>query len=155
MLYFAYVRSKLEYCSPVWNPIYDKYSKAIESLNNKFLKFCHYKVTGQYPSFDCNYNELLHYFNMESLSIRRKIHSISFLYKFLHGQINDSAILSRIPFNIPRLNVKTNLTFYLKSLRANYELKCPIRQMCSLFNDVNVRSDIHADSFHKFKISLL
>ena len=49
-LFSAYVRSKLEYCSLVWNPIYDCYIKSIESVQRKFLKFLIFRIDGRYPT---------------------------------------------------------------------------------------------------------
>ena len=50
-LYFAFVRSKLEYCFQVWNPIYNKYVILIEYIQRKFARYCYFKFNKQYPGF--------------------------------------------------------------------------------------------------------
>lgn len=36
ILYFTYVRSNLEYCTPVWNPHYDVHVTTIEKVQRRF-----------------------------------------------------------------------------------------------------------------------
>lgn len=37
-LYYAFVRSKLEYCAIVWNPYYDIYKQIVENIQRKFFE---------------------------------------------------------------------------------------------------------------------
>lgn len=48
VIYFAYVRSQLEYGSLIWNPYYNCHRMSIESVQRKFLKFLSFKLDGVY-----------------------------------------------------------------------------------------------------------
>jgi hypothetical protein len=49
LLYCAYVRSKLEYGSIIWDPGYQRYVGKIETIQRRFLKFLAFKTDGVYP----------------------------------------------------------------------------------------------------------
>lgn len=42
-LYYSYVRSRLDYCSSVWNPNYAKYIDEIERVQKKFTRMMYYR----------------------------------------------------------------------------------------------------------------
>jgi hypothetical protein len=46
LLYRAYVRSKLEYGSIIWDPSYQRYVDKIETIQRRFLKFLAFKTDG-------------------------------------------------------------------------------------------------------------
>ncbi|RZC40091.1 hypothetical protein BDFB_011205 [Asbolus verrucosus] len=48
-LYFTFIRSKLEFCTLIWFPIYNKQKLALELVERKFLKYLNYKSTGVWP----------------------------------------------------------------------------------------------------------
>jgi hypothetical protein len=48
-LYFTLVRSKLEYCSIVWSPIYRRGVDALESVQRKFAKYLLFKLIAEFP----------------------------------------------------------------------------------------------------------
>ena len=49
ILYFSYVRSKLEYGSLIWYPYYINHKLALENVQRKFLKFLSFKIDSFYP----------------------------------------------------------------------------------------------------------
>ncbi|KYB24594.1 hypothetical protein TcasGA2_TC030943 [Tribolium castaneum] len=49
ILYFAFVRSRLEYGALIWNPIYNTYVVQLENVQRRFLKYLAFLSDGVYP----------------------------------------------------------------------------------------------------------
>lgn len=154
-LYFAYVRSKLEYCSLVWNPIYACYIDSLESVQRKFLKFLCFRIDGRYPERGYNNISLLNRFNINSLNFRRNFYSIKFLHMLLNNNVDSPNILGQLNFLVPRLNNRRTNTFYNPSAHTNILLKSPIHTMCFNYNSICNVCDIFNCTiytlFNKFK----
>ena len=95
-LYNCFVRSKLEYCSLIWSPIYNKHIGELESVQRKFLKYLYFKTEGVYPPRGICQQELLTRFEVDSLYIRRCKIAVTFLYKLLHNMIDCSSLLAQV-----------------------------------------------------------
>lgn len=143
ILYFSYVRSKLEYGSIIWHPYYRNHKIIVERIQRKFLKFLSYKVDGIYPVRGVPYIPLINRFELVSLDLRRKCAFLTFLYKLLHNQIDSPELLGQLNFSVPRLSNRHNLTFYCNTPRTNMLLKSPVYVMCSNFNKLCHVCDIH------------
>ena len=126
-LYYAYVRSHLEYAAVVWSPNYEVHINRIESVQKKFClgNLGYYSIIKFAPySFKCI---LL---NIESLSDRRKNASILFVFDLLSARINSPKILS-----YPRA-LRNNVFLRIKPNRTNYSAFEPVKTIPSLFNEV-------------------
>jgi len=76
----VYVRPILEYCSPVWNPVYIGDIKRIEAVQRRFTK----KLSGyRHISYDTR----LRLLRAESLELRRLKLDLIMMYKILHGLV--------------------------------------------------------------------
>jgi hypothetical protein len=53
-LFYAFVRSKLEYCSVVWMPYNQVYISLLEKIQRKFAKYMYFKIHGHYPMQHCD-----------------------------------------------------------------------------------------------------
>lgn len=80
-LYYTYVRSILEYASPVWNPYYDIYTDAIEKVQRKFTRIVCFKFQIQYTSYEMRLNKL----NMITLFNIRLFADEMLLFKIVNG----------------------------------------------------------------------
>lgn len=92
LLYFSYVRSKLEYCSLVWSPFYKVHSTEIERVQRRFLKYLYFRLYHTYPERGYDHNILLHVFNIQSLEHRRHITDMKFLYNLMNHNIDASEL---------------------------------------------------------------
>lgn len=135
-LYFAYVRSKLEYCSPVWAPHYDNHSDHIEAIQRKFLRFLYRKfgffcyIEFAPYSFKCSLVRL------HSLFDRRRNAMAVFIFDLLSSRIDSNELLSRLKINVPTRNLRHFDFLSLKYHRTNYGRYEPINFMCAIFNSL-------------------
>lgn len=140
ILFFSLVRSKLEYCSTVWNPYQIKYINKIESVQKRFIRFLFLKSFGYYPSWNnessISYSSLLSLFNFESLQHRRNNIDIKCLHNLLTSSVN-SHLLSRIAIHVPRENCRTSKTFNINYARTCYYKYSPLLRICSFYNKLS------------------
>ena len=115
-LYKSLVRSKVEYCCPLWNPTKIKDIQTLENVQKEFTK----RITGLR---DQDYWERLKTLNLLSLQRRRERYSIIQVWKIRNGkapnsvgmEFYDSARLG-IRVRIPTHNYKAQ-----KSISTAYE----------------------------------
>ena len=77
-LYKTMIRSKLEYCCPVWNPSKVKNIQALENIQKSFTR----KISG---CQDCNYWDRLKKLHILSLQRRRERYCIIHVWKMLNN----------------------------------------------------------------------
>ena len=66
-LYCSLVRTHLDYCSPVWSPLYNVDRVLLENAQKKFLRALEFKVGFKHIKGD--YNWIQHHFNIQPLYI--------------------------------------------------------------------------------------
>lgn len=140
LLYVTFVRSKLEYGSIIWNPLYDVHSSRIERLQKKFLKFALVSVPfgSPLPTYEARCR-LIH---LETLKNRRSKCSVLFIYKLINGFIDCSSLLSLIGFNIPVRSLRYNAYFYIPFHRSNYSSFEPVLRSLKEFNNINKQCNL-------------
>ena len=146
ILYCAFIRSKLEYASLIWYPIYQNSILKIESVQRRALKYWYFKCSGQYPERGFDHGILLDFFGIETLKIRRDTHAVTFLYKLLNNKIDCSPLLSKVNFHVPRIESRHSVTFYCDVPHTNVMCRSPVHVMCAIFNSICNKSDIFYDS---------
>jgi hypothetical protein len=150
-LYFTLVRSKLEYCSIVWSPIYRRGVDALESVQRKFAKYLLFKLIAEFPPRGTPNSVLYDMANLRSLNMRRNDSFLIFLYKIIHGIINSPFLLSQIYFNVPRANLRSGRFFYVPRAVTNILHRSPLYTACTLFNSNCSECDIFVISLGQFK----
>jgi hypothetical protein len=150
-LYFTLVRSKLEYCSIVWSPIYRRGVDALESVQRKFAKYLLFKVIAEFPPRGTPNSVLYDMANLRSLNMRRNDSFLIFLYKIIHGIINSPFLLSQIYFNVPRANLRSGRFFYVPRAVTNILHRSPLYTACTLFNSNCSECDVFVISLGQFK----
>lgn len=142
ILYFAFVRSKLEYASLVWNPYYVTHINNLEKVQRRFVKLLWFKSDGVYPSVGVPQQNLLNRFSMTTLENRRDCYTQIVLYNLIHNKIDCQEFLNRLQFFVPSLNTRIVQTFYLSTPRSNRLKFSPLFSMCHNYNKNCVKFDI-------------
>lgn len=147
-LYTTYVRSKLEYCSPIWNPYYEKYVEQIEKVQRKFTRMLYYKFKWIKPDYATRLKQL----KMQSLETRRLQLDEMLLYKIIHEKV-DTSLTSRICIHQPQRTTRqqSHRTFYLPTPSSNIQLNSPIHRIQNN-HDIYFRScDIMNTTYSQYK----
>lgn len=136
LLYISFIRSKLEYASVVWSPIYGTHIAALEKVQRRFLKSASYILDHIYPPVGFSHSLLLSRFDVHELAIRRSAHQVIFLYKVLNNLLNCPDLLSNVNLRIPRLSARSSNVLCLPTPRTNVLMSSPLYQMISQYNNI-------------------
>ena len=150
VLYYSFIRSKLEYSSVVWDPYYKIHISSIERIQRKFCKHLFYVKFGRYPVRTCSSVVLFNEFNLYSLKDRRTVANIIFLHKLIHGKIFSQNLLGNLSFHIPRLNCRYTGTFAIDWCRTNQHFYSPLYNMCRSYNNIAPLADIFLQNIKHF-----
>jgi len=99
-MYKTFVRSKLEYATPVWSPYHKADIAVIESVQRNFTR-----RIPELQKLELSYEERLRYLNLESLQLRRLKNDILLTHKILYGHLN---VESKQFFHINNRNTRSN-----------------------------------------------
>lgn len=142
LLFITFVRSRLEYASVIWCPIYTIYVTLIERVQRRFFKSAVFLLDGVYPPRGTPQDQFLVRFNLQSLLTRRTMYSVVFLFKLIHYCIKCESITAMIKYRVPRINSRHNSLFLLPLARTNLLIKSPLYQMISNYSNVEKTLDI-------------
>lgn len=149
-LYFTFVRSKLEYASLIWGPIYKRHSLQLQRVERRFLKYLYFRQHGVFPDRGFEDRLLLDEFGMDSLESRRCRASLVFLYKLFNGSTDCSELLGEFSILVPRLSSRGCGFFRLPAAATNAIVRSPVFVMSRAFNDVCHRTDLSSPSLGIF-----
>lgn len=124
ILFFAYVRSVLEFASVIWSPQYHIYINMIEKIQNKFIKYVNFRLCGDEK------------FKLTSLQTRRMHSDIMFLHKIINNLLDTPFLLSKINFNCPAKLTRSCLTFSIPNAKTNYSQNSFLIRASKLCNKV-------------------
>lgn len=156
-LFFALVRSHIEYCSIVWYPVHKIHIERIERIQIKFIKRLSY-IAGIKKAIK-DYEDRLKHFKMNSLHWRRKFAGLMFLFKILNQRVDCPTLLASININIPRTSARLHnyKPFAPSGRKTKYGSNAPLtyilRHCNEIFHDCNF--DIFSNSLNSFKKSVL
>lgn len=131
-LYYAYVRSRLEYCSTVWSPQYDVHIRSLEAVQHKFLRILAYKLRMRVENHD--YTNIMSITNIMNLKNRRDLQDIIFLHKLLNDKIYSPELLSKVNFRVDLKNTRSKFLFTLNRPRTDIGKFSPNQRMMKLGN---------------------
>lgn len=147
-LYFAYVRSILEYCSTVWSPFSISHEERIESVQKQFLLYALRRLGWTLFPLP-SYKDRCMLINIQTLKVRREFAMVSFINNIVSHQIDSTEILSKLNFYVPTRHLRHRQIFAINNNRTNYAKFGPINQMMAVYNKHS-----HAIDFTMSKIKL-
>jgi hypothetical protein len=154
LLYTSLVRPILEYGSCVWSPQYQIHQDRIESVQKQFLLFA-LRSFNWVSGVDLPpYSSRLLLINLPSLTNRRIMLGVTFLFKLIKHDIDSPTLLNQINFCIPSRVTRNFVPLSLNLCFNNYSLHDPFRVLCAdynrLFSVFNSES-----SLNSIKLSIL
>lgn len=148
-LYCSYVRSGLEYASPIWSPYYNTYIDSLEKVQRRFLRTINFKLG--IPLDKIDYEYLYKELNLPLLEVRRTQFDILTLFKIINGMLDCPELLNRINIRVPQRLTRQHDLFAINFHRTNYGINSPISRMCGLANSNCSIHDIFCDSLPRFR----
>ena len=129
MVYKAYVRTKLEYASVVWNSIDKVYSDKLEAVQRNFIKYLCFILKVRFN--DYSYEDLCSKFNLPVLSKRRIYFDLVFLHKSINALFDCQPIFN---LHIPGRSTRQKKTFYEPGGRVKFTSNSLFNRIPKLYN---------------------
>lgn len=142
-LYISLIRSRSEYCSPVWSPHCKYQCENLERVQKSFLKYLCFKSGTNYG--DLGYDGACVHFNLPPLSKRRSVLDVSCLHGLISGKYHCSYLLSQLPFYVPRRTLRTPILFYVPNARINLRKFSFVPRVTRAYNSFTTNP--HVDIF--------
>lgn len=145
-LYNAYVRSIIEYGSPIWNPYYGININQLERIQKRYTRMIYRKF--HYPTE--SYETRLIRLEMFSLEDRRLLTDELVLCKIINNYIH-TTLSESITFNHPIRNTRQSVAFYLPSVRNNVQYFAPLLRMQRQHNETFSNIQLNEVNINTFK----
>lgn len=130
IVYYAYVRSILEYACPIWAPIYDIYKNRIETIQRKFLRHLKYR----FPCEVTTYEDICHEYNLLTLDERRTVLDMGLLYDVLSGRLDCPEILEQLALRVPGRRTRNAALFHVPFHSTNYGMNAVLTRIARCYN---------------------
>lgn len=138
LLYFSYVRSKLDFAAVIWEPYQQTYIDDIEAVQKVFLyhliDVCSER-NERHPSRLSSYEIKCSFFKISTLLKRRKEFKLLFGFDVMKKTIADNNISDKfIPNTTPRI-MRVNRLLVEPLHRADYAYWQPVSSIIRLLNE--------------------
>lgn len=143
MLYFALVRSNLEFGSIIWSPYQSSHKKSIESVQKQAVMFLH----NDYIQLSANnftlrpYNERCQDLEISTLIRRRVNASVLFVHNILSGRIQSPLLRNDIQLNNGTRTIRRPEYIRFKTYRTDHSQFAPFNTACRAFNHAALMLD--------------
>ena len=135
VLYNAYVRSKLEFVSVIWNPYQQNYSDDIESVQKQFVMYA-LGDTNRIPPYRLlPYEERCEKLGLDKLSTRRKMANALMAYDLYNKRINDVNIEARFVRRQQHRQLRIERPLVESIYETNYGYYQPLAKVIRIVNE--------------------
>ena len=149
ILYCSLVRSCLEYASNIWSPYYMTHIDRIEGVQRKFVKLLSFRSKLYFERN--NYNNIICYFGLSTLQVRRVYYQLCFMYKILNYIIMCPRLLSMISINVHELLTRCPQLIQVEYHRTNYGINSPLSVLTKISNNYANKLNFFGVSLNNFK----
>lgn len=150
MLYYAFVRSNLEFANIVWMPHHQNHINMIESIQKQFVKFIHPENSAHNPSNQYQmrpYTDRCKELNIETLRRRRINSCIVFIFDILSGRINSPSLRNQLNMTAARYLTRQTDFIKLNFCRLDCTINAAFRTSCKLYNVAALFVDTTTDRY--------
>lgn len=147
LIYMTYVRSVLEYASPIWNPQYITHKERIENIQYKFIRYLNYKTKTKKDTYHCN---LLQH-KLMNLEDRRTLLDMALLHDIFNSNIDSPFLVNRLTYNTPKYRTRHTNLLKIGSCKTNYGSNFVINRVSKTYNDKFTNIDPYITSKASFK----
>ncbi|KAG7295266.1 hypothetical protein JYU34_022268 [Plutella xylostella] len=151
-VYYAYVRSILEYACPIWSPHYTIYKERLEKVQKVFINHLNYRLRNSTNSYidGCRIN------NLPTLEERRTLLDMSFLHDLVHGRVDCAGLVGSVAYCTPRRRTRHTALLHVPFHHTNYASNEPITRLARTYNKFfsNIDIFLHSTKF-AFKTKIL
>lgn len=150
-LYFAYVRSVLEYGCQIWSPNYIIHKSKIEKIQRTLIKHLNFRSYATNVSYleACRKNKLL------SLEERRTLLDMLLLYDILHGRVDCPELVGGIFYNVPRRRTRHTQLLHVSSHSTNYASNSVLARITRTYNKLFKNIDPFSCTKGSFKSAVI
>lgn len=142
-LFVSLVRSILEYASIVWSPFYTCHCKRIEAIQKRFIRFALRRLSWVDRFNLPPYCSRLLLLNMRSLSCRRIVSGIVFVFRTVIGEVDAPNLLLRLNVHVPSVTLRSHRFFVIPVSRTNYGGLSGLNGIMNAFNKYYNLIDFH------------
>lgn len=137
ILYLAYVRSRLEFASTIWNPAAQIYVDDIESIQKQFVIYLLENRANATSYRLAPYENRCKQLKFQSLEARRTVADAVLAFEVFKGHITDDLISSKFVHNVSAYNFRISTSRLLVEPRhsSEYLANQPIDRMIRLVNE--------------------
>lgn len=129
-VYFAYVRSSLEYASTIWNPNYVTHIHRIERIQKKMVKYIDFKS----KSSQQTYEDSCSHYRIDPLHSRRSVNDVLLLYDLLSSKLDCPALSNQIGLLVPTRRTRHTALFHIPFHRTNYGQNSTLTRIVKTYN---------------------
>lgn len=136
ILYFALVRSNLEFASVIWSPHYTTHKKFVESTQKQIVML----LNGDFQKRAENnyvlppYTERCASLDIQSLVRRRVNAPVLFIHSIISGKYNAPALQDRLDLNRGVRSLRNPEFIRIKTCRTDHSTASPFNIACQAFN---------------------
>lgn len=150
-VYYAYVRSTLEYASTIWSPHYTIYKERLEKVQKVFINHLNFRLRNSANSYKdgCRIN------NVNTLEERRTLLDMCFLHDLVHGRVDCAELVGGVAYCTPRRRTRHTPLLQVPFHHTNYATNEPITRLTRTYNKTFSNIDIFLHTKFSFKSRIL
>ena len=150
VLFYALVRSHLDFVSTIWHPKKKTHIKSLERIQKRFLRFLYFRDFGYYD-YSISYSELVLGYRLISLEVRRDLALMLLLRDILTNEFESPYLLEKINIYAPSRNYRTQDLFQVATYRTEQGGSLPLNRCMGLYNKL-IYLDPKIDIFFESRV---